>query len=996
MKKFTFLKTVFLTVGLLISIGLSAATETITITIASTGITSTSYDSGAERTWTQNGVSFGAKAVMKENVTTNPTIQSQANNGVIYNTTPLPGKLVSVSFATKTGQTARAASLYGGATERLVNSTTANYSVSGTQVGSSSTSGWTSELDGTEYTYFAIKRGANATYWTEVEIVYETATADPVITPSTNTIPLNTTVGVATTSENITVTTQNLTDPVTITGASAPFTLSENSLPVEGGSFTITYTPIAAGTNNVTLTLSSTGAVDKTITVTGTAGLAAPVAIAATDITHNSFTANWNAVTGAETYEVSVFVKATDTQITGSPFTATVTSQAVSALEGDTQYYYTVVAKSGAVTSAASDQIDVTTAMPVVPTIKVTEVSVPAFEAVLGTTDNNTLTVSGETLTADIALTLSGDNMAMFSVTPASIPNVDGTAAETTVTITYEPAAPGEHTALLTISSTGAESKLFNLTGTATLGIPNALPAEDVKPDSFTAKWETVAGADSYELEVYTQQSIFGEDFTALTGTGGNDGSWSGTVASARVSDQLPGWTFSTNTSGDVTAYVGDGCLKMGTGSLQGIATTPSLGLVGDATLTFRAGAWNGGSEKTTLYLELDGDGTLGESSVTMVKGEFTSYEVSITGATADTKVVFKAEAVSNSRYFLDDVKVVKVGTVTGSPFTVVALSKEIAGLTPATDYYYTVKAVSGVVKSEASNEIKVTTTANPTIIVKEALIPDFNAYVGFTHEIPITVSGTNLKADITFTISGDAEAMFSADPVSLPNVDGSVAETEVNIIFEPTAEGKFFATLTISSTDAESKEYTLEGNGSILKITELTVEEEAIPAFEAVVGETDETEIHVSGINLTGDITLTITGDDAAMYSIDTETITPVDGTVERTTVKITYTPTAAGTHEALLTVNTPGIRNAIWKPLTGTASPVVSVPEYLSGMNLHSNNGYLHFTTEAGQNVEIYNTTGVCLYRGTTIDGQNTIAVPAGVVMIRINNHVGKIVIE
>ncbi len=92
---------------------------------------------------------------------------------------------------------------------------------------------------------------------------------------------------------------------------------------------------------------------------------------------------------------------------------------------------------------------------------------------------------------------------------------------------------------------------------------------------------------------------VFSANFDDVTGTGGNDGSWNGTIASGEQSTYTTGGTW-TLTRG----YKGDKCLKMGTGSGQGILTTPALAnLNGNATLTFRAGAWNATNEKTELLL---------------------------------------------------------------------------------------------------------------------------------------------------------------------------------------------------------------------------------------------------------------------------------------------------------------------------------------------------------------------------------------------------------
>jgi hypothetical protein len=78
-------------------------TATITITNSSIGgssvLSTSNYNSGAERTWTQSTVGFGGKAITC-NSTNSPYsgdvactyIQAQASNGVIYNTSALPGR----------------------------------------------------------------------------------------------------------------------------------------------------------------------------------------------------------------------------------------------------------------------------------------------------------------------------------------------------------------------------------------------------------------------------------------------------------------------------------------------------------------------------------------------------------------------------------------------------------------------------------------------------------------------------------------------------------------------------------------------------------------------------------------------------------------------------------------------------------------------------------------------------------------------------------------
>lgn len=139
---------------------------------------------------------------------------------------------------------------------------------------------------------------------------------------------------------------------------------------------------------------------------------------------------------------------------------------------------------------------------------------------------------------------------------------------------------------------------------------------------------------------------IFEESFKASTGTMG----WDGTNGNGTFKADNTGWTVE-------NAYGAGGSAKFGTSSKKGKATTPALSLTGTATLTFKAGAWNNGSESTTLKLSMTG-GTLSVSSVTLKKAAWTEYEVTITGATEGAKITFEANIASKNRFFLDDVKI--------------------------------------------------------------------------------------------------------------------------------------------------------------------------------------------------------------------------------------------------------------------------------------------------------------------------------------------------
>ena len=267
-----------------------------------------------------------------------------------------------------------------------------------------------------------------------------------------------------------------------------------------------------------------------------------------------------------------------------------------------------------------------------------------------------------------------------------------------------------------TYTSTASSAVTFT---TFDLSEPANLAFSDTTHNSTTLSWDAVIGADSYLVSAsYIPGTIvFQETFDGCTGKGGNDNTWSGSgVAGATLHADNNGWTFEHENGADQ-------CAKFGSGSNAGSATTPALGAAGDFTLTFRAAAWNGSSESTTLHLSITGEGTLGDTSVTLAKGAWTSYTTTIEGATESTKIKFYGNS-GNNRFFLDDVIVSQgslepVQVINNAEVSASATPSYTAtGLSPETTYTFTVTAVAEVggetVTSDASSADETTTSAPP------------------------------------------------------------------------------------------------------------------------------------------------------------------------------------------------------------------------------------------------------------------------------------------
>lgn len=155
--------------------------------------------------------------------------------------------------------------------------------------------------------------------------------------------------------------------------------------------------------------------------------------------------------------------------------------------------------------------------------------------------------------------------------------------------------------------------------------------------------------------------TVFCETFDDCEGMGGNDGQWSGSIASNEYKNSS--WTIT-------KGYKAYHCVKFGSSSDLGSATTPAINVSKDGTyiLTFRAGAWNSNKEKTDLKISLSG-GTFENGATTttekLQKGAFGTFTLTIKATGNTLKITFESGASSNSRFFLDDV-VVKSSSATG------------------------------------------------------------------------------------------------------------------------------------------------------------------------------------------------------------------------------------------------------------------------------------------------------------------------------------------
>ena len=295
-------------------------------------------------------------------------------------------------------------------------------------------------------------------------------------------------------------------------------------------------------------------------------------------------------------------------------------------------------------------------------------------EKVTFTTTANT----GDERTADITLTYEGATNKVVKVTQKKYVQVYAIDLATGIVGGTIEASAAEAAAGSTISLTAHPTSGYAL---------NEWSVKDADNNPITVNNHSfiMPGKDVYVSATFKEVNyLFYESFDTNGGTGGNDNQWSGSIASNNIASDNAGWTFG-------NGYGANQCAKFGAGSKKGSAKTPVINASGCMTLTFKAAAWKGDEESTTLNISTT-SGTLSKSYVTLVKGAWTEYKITISGA-ENPQITFEAANASNNRFFLDEIlitnKAVVAITKAGWATACIPFDATVSG--DVTAYYVTV-----------------------------------------------------------------------------------------------------------------------------------------------------------------------------------------------------------------------------------------------------------------------------------------------------------------
>lgn len=403
----------------------------------------------------------------------------------------------------------------------------------------------------------------------------------------------------------------------------------------------------------------------------------------------------------------------------------------------------------------------------------------------------------GETATATVAVS----TPEQAPVTSLAITAGDAAATLEEGVFSFAPAAPGTYDFTITaVNANGPASVSFAVV--ATLADPET-PEQPtvVASDGFTAEWEAVPGAASYELDV-----IQGATSGGGSGGGGSGGSGEtiltedfskvATSNSTAISDfdavtQTAGW------SGD-TVYPANGLVRVGKSAGGGYIQTPALAVSGSVTIDWSAFSWPNDATSVSVGVSVDGGENFTETSVDLTESMAaytTTFPVSGTSA-----IVRWQSPAGKKRFYLDDISIssgakareLDGNHVEGFPKNVGNVtSYDVTGLQSSTEYTFAFRAVAeNGETTDWSAPVTVKTDDGPSAPAWSA-IPAQHAYVGATFQL-----------DLSGYLSGSPTPAVTAD-------NGTVSG--LHFVYEPDATGSVTVTLTaVNDTGTDTVSFDL------------------------------------------------------------------------------------------------------------------------------------------------------------------------------------------
>ena len=539
-------------------------------------------------------------------------------------------------------------------------------------------------------------------------------------------------------------------------------------------------------------------------------------------------------------------------------------------------------------------------------------------------------TVEGAYLTGNIDIAISGTNAALFSVDKTSISYGSGTVSATTVTVSYTPTAAGSHSATITVSSTGATSKTISLSGTS----------------KYTYTWMKNGAVHATTLVASGTKPTFPTDPTSCddvstTFIGWTNAEWSGTLDDVSAKTIHESNSTMSNASANKTFYAV--FAKAGAGGSTTIddeLTLTTTGVSGTSYTEWEnktatsdavyAGQSAGGNSAIQLRSSNNNSGIVTTTSGGLAK-KVTVVWNSNTAAGRTIDIYGKNSAYDdatdlyNSSYY---------GTKIGS--IVCGTSTE---LTISTDYAYIgIRSNSGALYLD---KVTIRWSASGGVTYSKYLTNCCTS-LGTVSATLSAVSGTT--ANFTWSaVTGAEKYQVKVVGSSSHNTwtDATSGVTVSGLTAGSSYTAYFRAIDTNGSHCSESEETSIAFTTPKLTVSTTTITGLNYPVGS---GPSDAQSFTVSGVGLTGDVTITaptnfqVSKTSATSGFASSVSLTPTSGTISTTTIWVrlatdkaqgTYGPsnvTISGGSAATLNVSVTGVVSSACEDPTINTHPAAA----------------------------------------------------------------------
>ena len=565
------------------------------------------------------------------------------------------------------------------------------------------------------------------------------------------------------------------------------------------------------------------------------------------------------------------------------------------------RYTAMITHRGGGLTTPLVVSLEGTGTLAPTPTLEATPNSLDFVQVNTASTTTNEMTYSltGANLTGVVNLELGGTDASLFSVDMPTISPAGGAISGTTVTVTFRPTTAGSFTAMITHSGGGLTPVEVNLMGSA---VSPTLISTESNLDFGDLNIDSTPGSITYNL---TGTNLI-EDVTLELG--GADASRftirpTGPIAqSSGTVSQMITVTFNptaaqaynamiTHSSGGLTAPLVVSLAGTGTLAAPTLEATPNSLNFGDLNIHSTPG---------TITYDLTGTNLTEDVTLELGGTDASLFTISPTSPIAQSSGTVSQQI-----------------TVTFNP-------------TAAQTYNAMITHSSGGLTTPlvVSLEGKGTLAATPTLEATPNSLDfrDVNTASTTTNEMTYSLTGANLTGEVALVIEGTNEDLFSVDMATISPAGNAISGTTVTVTFRPTTAGDSFAAM-ITHSGGGLAPVVVNLAGSAVSPTLTSTESNLDFGDVSTASTTPNTMTYdLTGANLTGDVTLTIEGTNADLFTISpTGPITQINGAVSQM-ITVTFDPTVTGdSFTAMITHSGGGLTSPLVVSLEGAGVPPV-----------------------------------------------------------------------